>query len=177
MKAREIVLLVLMVFGAGLASAQETSTETAPARPSGRVVEVVVQGPTGSVAPEPGAPPPVETALEPKPARGVINPPERPRPAAREATTSLRALSFAEDEATVDTGRGTRVLRPGSRMGEDVVTSISPGRLVLLRPEVVNGERREGIVIVTFDTHGEAKTRVFWVHDPSAPSSPEVPEP
>jgi hypothetical protein len=86
-------------------------------------------------------------------------------------------VSFTEDEATVDLEGRREVLRSGSRLGDDVVKSVSPGRLVLLRPEVVDGETRETIVLVTFDAAGEATTRVFWTHDPTATAAPEVKTP
>lgn len=163
---------------AGLAAGQEVAAgNDESTRPPSGVVQAVAQGPTGDTAPEPGAPPSLEVSLEPKPARGAIDPPTRPRRRQGSRTTPVRALAFAEDEVTVDVGGRTEVLRPGSRLGGDVVKSVSPGRLVLLRPEEVDGDRREAIVLVTFDAAGEAKTQVFWTHDPSLPAAPEVAQP
>lgn len=170
--------LVGVLFAAGAASAQEAAPERSEVpRPDAGVVEVLVQGPTGAAAPESGAPPPLEVSTEPKPARGLIDPPKRPRPAALDVEPSLRALSFSGDEATVDVRGQNQVLRPGSRLGDDVVKSVSPGRLVLVRPEIVDGETREAIVLVTFDAAGEATTRVFRTHDPTASAAPEVKTP
>lgn len=167
-----------VTLGAGLAAGQEVTAEAdESARPASGVVKVLVQGPAGDTAPEPGTPPPLEVSLEPRPARGVIDAPTRPRRRELDQRTRMRALTFAEDEATVEVGGRTEVLRPGSRLGDDVVKSISPGRLVLLRPEEVDGDRREAIVLVTFDAAGEARTQVFWTHDPSTPAGPEVAQP
>jgi hypothetical protein len=165
--------VIIAAAGGASGVAQDEGRETDTPRPPSGVVEAVAQGSTGGLAPEPGAPPPLEVSLEPKTALGSVDRPTTPR---RRSDTkpALRAISFGEGEATVDVGGRTEVLRPGSRLGADVVKSVSPGRLVLLRPEEVDGERHEALVLVTFDATGTAKTQVFWTHDHSAPQAPEV---
>jgi hypothetical protein len=136
-------------------------------------VQVPAQG-GGGIEPVPGAPPPVPPSLETRSVAATLAPAPRPSPddAARE---SLRALSTAPGEATLEIDGVRQTVRPGSRLGRDTVKSVSPGRLVLERPAAA--AEPAALVIVTFDEAGRAKTRVFWVADPTLPVAPEVKQP
>jgi hypothetical protein len=133
-------------------------------------VKVLVQGGSG-VEPVPGAPPPVEVSLESRPAAATLGP-APPSPTSGAGGSSLRAVSTAEGEATLEIDGVSEVVRPGSRLGRDTVKAVGPGRVVLERP-AAPGEPGS-LVIVTFDGTGRAKTRTFWTTDPTAPTSPEV---
>ena len=75
--------------------------------------------------------------------------------------SSLRAVSVAEGEATLEIDGAREVVRPGSRVGGDTVKSVEPGRIVLERPAKPGEPGGPALVIVTFDEAGRAKTRVF----------------
>jgi hypothetical protein len=136
-------------------------------------VKVLVQG-GGGVEPVPGAPPPVEPSLESRPAPATLGP-VPPSARAHAADSSLRAISTAEGEATIEIDGVREVVRPGSRLGRDTVKAVGPGRLVLQRAAAA--EEPASLVIVTFDEGGRAKTRVFWTTDPAAPKASEVKRP
>jgi hypothetical protein len=132
-------------------------------------VKVLVQGGSG-VEPVPGAPPPVEASLESRPASATLGP-APPSPASDAARPSLRALSTADEEATIEIDGVREVVRPGSRLGRDTVKAVGTGRLVLQR--AAGAAEPASLVIVSFDETGRAKARVFWVTDPTAPAAPE----
>ncbi len=137
-------------------------------------VQVPVQG-GGGVEPLPGAPSPVAPSLESR----LVNAIPGPRPSSsgvESAGMNLRAISTAEDEATLEIDGVRETVRAGSRLGRDTVKSVGPGRLVLERP--ASGARGgASLVIVTFDETGRSKTRVIWTTDPAAPAAPEVERP
>lgn len=114
-------------------------------------------------------PPPPVVEVDPQPARGAV---EAPAAAAPEPT--LRVLSASEDEATVELDGRTEVVRPGSTLGTDTVKSISPDRLVLLRP---SADGDDALVIVSVGPEGRTRARTFWTRDPSTPPSQEVDQP
>jgi hypothetical protein len=91
------------------------------------------------------------------------------------ALSSVRALSTAEGEASLEIDGVRETVRPGSRLGRGTVRSVSPGRLVLERP--ADGQEPASLVVVTFDEAGRAKERVFWKSDPTLPAAPEVKQP
>jgi hypothetical protein len=86
-------------------------------------------------------------------------------------------LALSDDEATVELDGRRQVVRPGSRLGDDIVKSISPGRLVLIRPAKPEDPGGEALVVVTFDPEGRGRSQVFWTRDPTAPVAPEVKTP
>ncbi len=160
------VLVLVTVLAPGLAPAEERPKASS-------AVQVPAQGGSG-VEPVPGAPPPVAPSLESRPVPATLG--AVPRLSRADAAhASLRALSTAEGEATLDIDGVRETVRPGSRLGRDTVKSVSPGRLVLARP-ATSGEP-SALVIITFDEAGRAKTRVFWATDPTAPAAPEVKKP
>ncbi len=136
-------------------------------------VQVPAQGGEG-VEPVPGAPPPVTPSLESRPVPATLGPASAP---SRASTTrsSLRALSTAEGEASLEVDGVREIVRPGSRLGRDTVKSVSPGRLVLERPAAAKSPA--ALVIVTFDETGRAREQVFWTADPSVRSATEVKRP
>ncbi len=136
-------------------------------------VQVPAQG-GGGVEPVPGAPPAVAPSLESRPVPATLG--AVPRISRADAAhASLRALSTAEGEATLDVDGVRETVRPGSRLGRDTVKSVSPGRLVLERP--AGAGQPASLVIITFDEAGQGKSRVFWTTDPTAPAAPEVKQP
>jgi hypothetical protein len=138
-------------------------------------VQVPVQG-GGGVEPVPGAPPPVPPSLESKAVAATVAP--GPRLSGTDAASaSLRAISMAEGEATLEVEGVREVVRPGSRLGRDTVKSVGPGRLVMERAAAPGEKGGPSLVIVTFDGAGRSKTQVFWTKDPTAPAAPEVKRP
>jgi hypothetical protein len=138
-------------------------------------VQVPAQG-GGGVEPVAGAPPPVPPSLETKPAAATVGPGPR-LPENEAARSSLRAVSMAEGEATLEVEGVREVVRPGSRLGRDTVKSVAPGRLVMERAAAPGEKGGPSLVIVTFDETGRPKTQVFWTTDPTAPVAPEVKRP
>jgi len=122
-------------------------------------------------AAQPIAPAPVGATTVP-----VLREPSRsklpPSPA-----VSWKALKTADGEARLLVDGTEQTVRPGSRLGGDLVKSVSPGRLVLERGAGPDDPRGQALVIVTFDAAGQARTRVLWTRDPTAHRSPEVRQP
>jgi hypothetical protein len=107
---------------------------------------------------------PKKAAFPPEPTR---SPAESPHAA---ALKGLRAISLKEGEGRIALGGSERLVRPGDALGNDVVKSIEPGRMVLSRKTADVGE---AIVIVSFDAQGRGRVRVFAGRDPS-PVLPKV---
>lgn len=159
--------IVIALGGRGALADERPKTSSA--------VQVPAQG-GGGVEPVPGAPQPVEPSLERKPARATLA--SGPRPAQADAAAlSLRALSVAEGEATLEIDGAREVVRPGSQVGGDTVKSVAPGRVVLERPAKPGHPGGTALVIVTFDEAGRATTRVFDDAPPEAPRPAEVKRP
>jgi hypothetical protein len=76
----------------------------------------------------------------------------------------LRALRLKEGEAQVRIGTQVRTLRPGDRIGTDVVRRIEDTQIVLSRPE---GNGAESRVVIDFDGAGVARVRIFMTQDRS----------
>jgi hypothetical protein len=172
--SRDVLAFVGLLIVASLASGPGGRDARAEERPkTSSAVQVPAQG-GGGVEPVPGAPPPVAPSLESRPVPATLGPvPSRARATA--SRSSLRALSTAEGEATVEIDGVREAVRPGSRLGRDTVKSVSPGRLVLDRPAA--GKEPGALVIVTFDEAGRAKEQAFWTADPTVPAAPEVKQP
>jgi hypothetical protein len=97
-----------------------------------------------------------------------------PRPAAAAATVSdYRALATAEGEARLLVAGAERVVKPGTVLGTDVVKSVAPGQVVVLRPARPEAGG-EALVIITFDAQGRGRERVVWTKDPTAQAPREV---
>ncbi len=167
--SRDVLGLVGLAIAATLASwAVVGGAEERPKASS--VVKVQAQG-GGGVEPELGAPPAVAPSLESRPVPGTLGvPPSLSRTGA--ALTSLRALSMAEGEASVEVDGVRETVRTGSRLGRDTVKAVSPGRLVLERQATAN--QPSALVIVTFDEAGRGKERVFWTADPTVKASAQA---
>jgi len=136
-------------------------------------VQVQAQGGSG-LEPVAGAPPAIAPSLETRVVAGTLGiTPSASR--AKASLSSLRALSTAEGEASLELGGVRETVRPGSRLGRDTVKAVSPGRLVLERPKTA--KEPSALVIVTFDEAGRAKERVFWTSDPTVRAAPRVSQP
>ncbi len=138
----------------------------APSNPAERPVASSSPAPESTLA-LPEAPPP---DMVPKP---LTEPAPKRRPALLPVLEGVRALATAEGEARLIVDGVEQVVRPGSAMGNAVVKSVAPGRLVLARPDP-DGKTGETLVIVTFDAKGEGRTRTLWSRDPRSSLPPEV---
>ncbi len=114
------------------------------------------------VRPEP-VPPPSGTRLAKAP---PVIPPANRGPAS--PYLGLRALSAKEGEMSLQTAEGRRTLRPGDRLGEDVVKAVDEGLLVLQRPAAPGRPGGEATVVVRFDAKGQPTVRVYHTEDKSA---------
>jgi hypothetical protein len=124
-----------------------------------------------------GAPPPPSSSTERKAMNGSTAG-GAALPARKDvAAGGLVAVSFGEDEATLEVGGARQIVRPGSRIGADTVRSVAPGRIVLERPQAPGRKGGPALVIVTFDASGRSRTQVFWTVDPTRPPAPEVKQP
>ena len=153
---------------------QPTRAEDPPPARSGGV-RVLVQGGSGAPDSEQPTPPPPTVTVSSTVARGRVDAPEAS--VSPSEPTPLRAVSLAEGEGTVEIDGRQEVVRPGSRLGEATVKSVSPDRLVLSRPSSSGKPHDATLVVVTFDAEGNAHTRLFWTRDPSAPAPSEAPRP
>jgi hypothetical protein len=176
MKRCATVGLVAFVAAVGtLVSATFAAEEPAPEgrRQVSSTVRATAQGGRADTEAVSGAPPLPEVSLETRAARGRTDAPASPagglRVATRGAAASLRLLSVAEGEATVQVDGRPEHVRPGSRLGDGTVKAVGPGRLVYVRPAAPGEPGDEALVVVTFDQEGRAHPRVFWTRDPEAP--------
>ena len=174
LSARDALGILGLVIVAALATGPGARGAGAEERPkTSSAVHVQVQGGSG-VEPVPGAPPAVTPSLETRAVAGTLGTsPSAARPGA--ALPSLRALSTAEGEASLEVDGVREAVRAGSRLGRDTVKAVGPGRLVLERP--ATAKQPSALVIVTFDVTGRAKERVFWTSDPTAKAAPQVSQP
>jgi hypothetical protein len=168
-----------VLVGGGLVLAQVSTTGLAlgdehPRR--SKAVRAVAQGGGGGTAPVSGAPPVVEPPKETPSARATAAPASRSGRAGPKRSR-LIAVSFADREATLEVDGVREVVRAGSRLGEDMVRSVSPGRIVLERAATPGEPGGPALVLVTFDETGRGRTQVFWSVDPAAVSSGEVKRP
>jgi len=172
--SRDTLGLVALLIVATLASWPVARGASAQERPkTSSVVKVQVQG-GGGVQPVEGAPPPLEASLEVRrviASDGPLSSPSR----AGAALSSLRAVSTADGEASLEVDGARETVRPGSRLGRDTVKAVGPGRLVLDRP--AGAKQPAALVVVTFDEAGRARERVFWKSDPTLHATPEVKQP
>ena len=84
------------------------------------------------------------------------------------ALSGARAIRIGEDEATLVIQGVTQVVKIGDQIGTDLVKSISPGRMVLLRPASAGAAAGESIVIVQFDPQGRTQILVLASRDTTA---------
>ena len=84
-----------------------------------------------------------------------------------------RALDLKLGEARVIVGGSERVLHVGDAIGDDVVKSIDPGRIVLIRSPKPGNPKGDALVWVDFDPNGASLVRVMLLEDPT-PKAPAV---
>ena len=84
-----------------------------------------------------------------------------------------RALDLKPGEARVIVGGSERVLHVGDAIGDDVVKSIDPGRIVLIRSPKPGNPKGDALVWVDFDPNGASLVRVMLLEDPT-PKAPAV---
>jgi len=85
-----------------------------------------------------------------------------------------RALSTRAGEAVLRFPDGERTLRPGDRLGDDVVRAVDTGLLVLDRAAVPSRPGGAATVVVRFDGAGLPRVRVYHVEDPTPVNPPPV---
>ncbi len=172
--SRNALGLAVLAIVATLASWSGARDARAEERPkTSSVVKVQAQG-GGGVQPVEGAPSAVTPPLETRAVAGTLGiAPSAAKAGA--ALSSVRALSTAEGEASLEVDGVRETVRAGSRLGNDTVKAVGPGRLVLERP--ATAKRPSARVIVTFDEAGRAKERVFWTSDPAVRAGAQVSQP
>jgi hypothetical protein len=77
----------------------------------------------------------------------------------------IRAIDLRDGEALLRVEGVEQTIRPGMRLKTDVVRSVSPERLVLVRPEGVDEERGETLIIVDFLGAGRTRVRAYATRD------------
>jgi hypothetical protein len=90
------------------------------------------------------------------------------------ALRGVQALSLKQGEARLRLADGERTLRPGDAIGADVVKSIEPGQMVLVRAGATPAAEATATVVVKFDELGRGRVRVYHLKDPSPVVAPEV---
>ncbi len=172
--SRDVLRLVGLAIVATLALGTAGGGAGAEERPkTSSAVQVRAQGGSG-VEPEAGAPPALTPSPETRAVAGTLGiSPSAAKAGA--ALSSLRALSTADGEASLEVDGVRETVRAGSRLGRDTVKAVSPGQLVLERP--ATARQPSAVVIVTFDAAGRAKERVFWTSDPTVKVAPQVSRP
>lgn len=144
--ARAAAVLFLVLLSAP-ADAQDPSPSPTPS-PSGPVLQ--------RPSPSPVDPSP-RTVRAPAPRRSA-----GATSADAGALKELRGLSIGSGEARIQEGASVRTVRPGDRIGGDVVQEIGDGQMVLSRSDP---ERGEATVVVRFDAQGRTRVRVIWQRD------------
>jgi hypothetical protein len=86
----------------------------------------------------------------------------------------VRALSSEANEIRLLFADGERTLRPGDRLGTDVVRTVGEGLLILDRPSIASVPGGGAVVVVRFDAAGQPRMRVYHVEDPTPVNAPEV---
>ena len=89
------------------------------------------------------------------------------------ALKGIRALDLKPGEARVIVDGSERMLHVGDAIGEDVVKSIDPGRIVLIRSPKPGNPEGDALVWVDFDPSGASLVRVMLLEDPT-PKAPAV---
>jgi hypothetical protein len=77
----------------------------------------------------------------------------------------LKTLDLREGEAIVRVDGAEQTLRPGMRLKGDLVRSISPQRIVLVRPEGVDAKKGETLIVVDILGAGRNRVRVYAARD------------
>lgn len=100
------------------------------------------------------------------PVKARLVPPPTPR-TQTSPYLGMRALSTKEGEARLQTGDGPRTLRPGDRLGADVVKAVDEGLLVLFRPAAPGRPGGDATVVMRFDAAGQPSVRIYHTEDPT----------
>jgi hypothetical protein len=99
----------------------------------------------------------------------------RPRPKAVASDElrrlgDIKALDLREGEALFRIDGREETLRPGMLLKTDRIESITPTRMVLLRPEGVNEKMGETLIIIDFLGPGRSRVRMYaarnWTDKP-----------
>jgi hypothetical protein len=180
---KAIPWLLLLAAAAAAAPQDVPATKREPAG-QGRTREVV-RLPAGAARPagEDGAEekwdrPPVQP---PDTARKLVKGPARPEPAPPAVASSaaglgdVRLVKMSLGEARLLVAGAEQALRPGDRLGSDVVRAVGDGVLVLDRPAVPGQPGGEATVVVRFDASGQPTVRVYHALDPTPVEAPGVP--
>jgi hypothetical protein len=104
-----------------------------------------------------------------------------PRPTPRATATdelrtlgNLKVLDLREGEAVLRVAGVERTVRPGMLLEHDVVQSITPERMVLVRPERVDQKKGETVIVVDFLGAGRSRVRTYaardWTAQPPRPA-------
>jgi hypothetical protein len=86
----------------------------------------------------------------------------------------VRALSSQAGEMRLLFPDGERTVRPGDRLGTDVVRTIGEGLMVLDRGAIPSVAGGGAVVVVRFDAAGQPRMRVYHVEDPTPVNAPQV---
>lgn len=84
------------------------------------------------------------------------------------ALAGVRAVQIDDTQARLVIQGVERVVKAGDLIGADIVKSISPGRVVLLRPAAAAGAGGESLVILQFDPQGRTQVLVIASKDTTA---------
>jgi hypothetical protein len=77
----------------------------------------------------------------------------------------LKALDVRDDQALFRVDGQEQTLRPGDSLKGDVVKSITPKRMVLLRSEAQNEKMGETLIIIDFLAPGRTRVRMYAARD------------
>ena len=168
-------LLWLAILTPCLTMAQETEPTPTPLREG--PVDVVTPPAEASVPAEPmemAQPELPEFDRSVKRVRVGGSPPAVHRDSAHSGVLKgIRALDLKPGEARVLVEGSERTLHVGDAIGEDVVKSIEPGRIVLVRSPKPGNPEGDALVWVDFDSSGASVVRVVLMKDPR-PKAPAV---
>jgi len=86
----------------------------------------------------------------------------------------IKALDVRDGEALFRIDGHEQTLRPGMLLKTDLIKSITPKRIVLLRPETVNERMGETRIIIDFIAPGRSRVRMYaarnWTARPLRPT-------
>ncbi len=77
----------------------------------------------------------------------------------------VKALDVRDGEALFRIDGREQRLKPGMLLKTDVVKSITPQRMVLVRPENVDEKRGETLIIIDFSGPGRSRVRMYATRD------------
>lgn len=162
MRTAALVCLITTVALAGAAEepARDPNTPPQAVRPPVTVSAAAQAGVPPVLAAAPGA------ALDRAPQRAALER-ESTQPKPSTAADGLlvlgdfKALDVREGEAIVRLDGSERTLRPGMQLKGDLVRSISPRRMVLVRPGSTDPKKGETLIVVDFEDAGRSRVRIY----------------